>query len=62
MTPKEFNDVLILLAAQGDLKKAVEIKHYFAGMVQKPADAKPVPTDKTPDGVYLYFGPGCYKP
>ena len=62
MTPKEFNDVLILLAAQGDLKKAVEIKHYFAGMVEKPADAKPVPTDKTPDGVYLYFGPGCYKP
>ena len=66
MNEKEITRAALLMAAQGDPKKAVEMEAYLAAGFQQypaggyapgPETARPtVQTDVLPDGIYLVFG------
>ena len=60
MTPKEFDSVLLLLAAQGDPQKAAQIAGYLSAMVmdgKRQEAAQPAePESELADGIYLVFG------
>ena len=66
MNQKEITRAALLMAAQGDPKKAAEIEAYLAaetqqypagGYVPGPETVRPtIQTDVHPDGIYLVFG------